>query len=101
MPVESLDLLNAVDLGALSFQESVLDNPAINTRAGLYVYLNALVSTDRVPLRMPFKWDYLLYAAVDSRSFSHDLCLMISWRLIFLICDIRLGQDILPFTWYH
>ena len=41
---EPLDLLNAVDLGALSFQDSVLDNAALNSRAGLYVFLNALVS---------------------------------------------------------
>ena len=43
-PTESLDLLNTVDLAALSFQDSVLDNTAINSRAGLYIFLNALVS---------------------------------------------------------
>ena len=40
-----LELLEGVDLGALSFQESVLDNTPVNTRAGLYVYLNALVNS--------------------------------------------------------
>ncbi|KAL8750980.1 MAG: hypothetical protein Q9184_006224, partial [Pyrenodesmia sp. 2 TL-2023] len=40
IPVQ-MNLLNGVDLGTVSFQESVLDNEPINTRAGLYVYLNA------------------------------------------------------------
>lgn len=43
LPAESMDLLGGVDLGALSFQESVMDNEPVNTRAGLYIYLNALV----------------------------------------------------------
>ena len=43
LPSQSLDILDGVDLGALSFQESVLDNAPLNTRAGLYIYLNALV----------------------------------------------------------
>ena len=43
VPGQTLDLLDGVDLGALSFQESVLDNARVNTRAGLYVYLNAMV----------------------------------------------------------
>ncbi|KAL8697963.1 MAG: hypothetical protein Q9201_006830 [Fulgogasparrea decipioides] len=43
LSTESMDLLNGVDLGALSFQDSVLDNDPVNTRAGLYIYLNALV----------------------------------------------------------
>ncbi|KAL8935633.1 MAG: hypothetical protein Q9216_005326, partial [Gyalolechia sp. 2 TL-2023] len=43
LPAESIDLLGGVDLGELSFQESVMDNEPINTRAGLYIYLNALL----------------------------------------------------------
>lgn len=43
LPTESMDLLGGVDLTALSFQESVMDNEPVNTRAGLYIYLNALV----------------------------------------------------------
>lgn len=43
VPGQTLELLDGVDLGALSFQESVLDNAPVNTRAGLYVYLNAMV----------------------------------------------------------
>lgn len=43
LPPDSIELLGGVDLGALSFPESVLDNEPMNTRAGLYVYLNALV----------------------------------------------------------
>ncbi|KAL8898974.1 MAG: hypothetical protein Q9207_006435 [Kuettlingeria erythrocarpa] len=42
VPAE-IDLLHGVDLGTVSFQESVLDNEPINTRAGLYIYLNAVV----------------------------------------------------------
>ncbi|KAL8719616.1 MAG: hypothetical protein Q9225_003390 [Loekoesia sp. 1 TL-2023] len=43
LPADSMDLLNGVDLGALSFQDSVLDNEPLNTRAGLYIYLNAML----------------------------------------------------------
>lgn len=44
-----MNLLNGVDLGTVSFQESVLDNEPINTRAGLYVYLNAAVCLIQYP----------------------------------------------------
>ena len=30
-------------LGTISFQDSVLDTPSVNTRAGLYIYINALL----------------------------------------------------------
>ncbi|KAL8669749.1 MAG: hypothetical protein Q9168_005677 [Polycauliona sp. 1 TL-2023] len=40
---DSLNVLHGVDMGALSFQDSVMDNEPTITRAGLYVYLNALV----------------------------------------------------------
>lgn len=36
-------LLGNVGLGSLSFQDNVLDNPPVPTRAGLYVYLNSLL----------------------------------------------------------
>lgn len=39
----SIDILNGVDLAALSFNDTVMDNEPIITRAGLYIYLNALV----------------------------------------------------------
>jgi len=35
----------AVNMGAFAFQENVLDTPSVTTRAGTYVYLNALVGT--------------------------------------------------------
>jgi len=38
-------LLDDVALGTLSFQDSVLDNPPIPTRSGLYVYLNSMLQT--------------------------------------------------------
>ena len=39
----SLNILDGVDMAALSFQDTVMDNEPIITRAGLYVYLNAMV----------------------------------------------------------
>lgn len=47
IPGQTLDLLDGVNLGALSFRESVMDSAPVNTRAGLYVYLNAMVMTKR------------------------------------------------------
>ncbi|MCJ1414605.1 mediator complex subunit [Xylographa parallela] len=47
--VESLDamlgtaVVDGVDLDSLTYQENVLDNPVIITRAALYVYLNAML----------------------------------------------------------
>ncbi|KAL8711658.1 MAG: hypothetical protein Q9220_004068 [cf. Caloplaca sp. 1 TL-2023] len=41
IPTESMELLNGVDMGTLCFQESVLDNEPVNSRAGLYIFLNA------------------------------------------------------------
>ena len=41
--VQALELLDGVDLGALSFQQSIMDNAPLNTRAGLYILLNAMV----------------------------------------------------------
>lgn len=38
----------AVNLGSFAFQENVLDTPSVTTRAGTYVYLNALVGTGHV-----------------------------------------------------
>ena len=43
-PGDSMDILGGVDLTAFSFQSTVMDNEPIITRAGLYIYLNALVS---------------------------------------------------------
>ena len=41
---QSLDILNDAGLGALSsFQDNVLDNTPLPTRAGLYVYLNSIL----------------------------------------------------------
>lgn len=37
------ELLENVGLGTLSFQDNVLDNPPVLTRAGLYVYLNSML----------------------------------------------------------
>ena len=37
------ELLDNVGLGTLSFQENVLDNPPVLTRAGLYIYLHSIL----------------------------------------------------------
>ncbi|KAL9576232.1 MAG: hypothetical protein Q9212_007274, partial [Teloschistes hypoglaucus] len=44
LSAESMDLLNNVELEALSFQEGVIDNMPVNSRSGLYIYLNAALS---------------------------------------------------------
>ena len=36
-------VVDGVDLESLTYQENVLDNPLIITRAALYIYLNAVV----------------------------------------------------------
>lgn len=38
------NLLDAADLEALSYQQSVPDSPVVLTRAYLYVFLNSMVS---------------------------------------------------------
>ena len=46
----SLNILNGVDMAVLSFQDTVMDNEPIVTRAGLYVYLNAMVRLHGSPI---------------------------------------------------
>lgn len=41
---QNLELLDEVDLSAMAFQQSVMDSPTVHTRAGLYIYLNAMVN---------------------------------------------------------
>lgn len=41
---QNLELLDGVDLSAMAFQQSVMDKPTVHTRAGLYIYLNAMVN---------------------------------------------------------
>lgn len=45
-PSKSLDhpAIEEMNINALQFEASVLDGPVINTRAGLYVYLNSMVN---------------------------------------------------------
>lgn len=44
-PSKQLDhsAIEGMDVHALQFEASVMDGPLINTRAGLYVYLNSMV----------------------------------------------------------
>lgn len=37
-------MMDGMNMQSLHFEASVLDGPGLNSRAGLYVYLNALVS---------------------------------------------------------
>lgn len=44
-PSKQLDhpTIEGMNVNALQFEASVMDGPVINTRAGLYVYLNSMV----------------------------------------------------------
>lgn len=44
-PSKTLDepAINGVNVNALQFEASVMDGPVVNTRAGLYVYINSMV----------------------------------------------------------
>jgi mediator of RNA polymerase II transcription subunit 5 len=44
-PSKALDepAINGVNVNALQFEASIMDVPAVNTRAGLYVYINSMV----------------------------------------------------------
>ena len=43
-PASKLDsMMDSVNVNALQFEASVMDGPIINSRAGLYVYINAMV----------------------------------------------------------
>ena len=35
--------IDGVNVNALQFESSVMDGPVVNTRAGLYVYINSMV----------------------------------------------------------
>jgi mediator of RNA polymerase II transcription subunit 5 len=37
-------MMDEVDATAMQFESNVMDGPVINSRAGLYIYVNALVS---------------------------------------------------------
>ncbi|MCJ1392222.1 mediator complex subunit [Xylographa bjoerkii] len=64
---ESLDALldtavvNGVDLDSLTYQENVLDNPLIITRAALYIYLNAML------VGRPLYDDVILFNYLNAR----------------------------------
>jgi mediator of RNA polymerase II transcription subunit 5 len=36
-------MMDSVNVNALQFEATVMDAPVINSRAGLYVYINAMV----------------------------------------------------------
>jgi mediator of RNA polymerase II transcription subunit 5 len=36
-------MMDNVNVNALNFEASIIDGPTINSRAGLYVYINAMV----------------------------------------------------------
>jgi len=44
-PSKTLDepAIHGVNVNALEFEASVMDGPVVNTRAGLYVYINSMV----------------------------------------------------------
>ncbi|KAL8861162.1 MAG: hypothetical protein Q9178_002378 [Gyalolechia marmorata] len=64
-PGDSMDILGGVDLAAFSFQNTVMDNEPIITRAGLYIYLNALRQAKREQGNIPVLIIDLILAAFD------------------------------------
>jgi mediator of RNA polymerase II transcription subunit 5 len=38
-----VQMMDGMNINALQFEASVIDGPVINSRAGLYVYINAMV----------------------------------------------------------
>jgi mediator of RNA polymerase II transcription subunit 5 len=59
-------MMDEVDANAIQFESNVIDNPIINSRAGLYIYLNALVGSSRSKL-----WS-LIVANIFPLSWSGD-----------------------------
>jgi hypothetical protein len=41
-------------VSTLEFESNVMDNPAVNSRAGLYIYVNSLVSKDDLSFLLLF-----------------------------------------------
>lgn len=37
-----MSMMDGVNVNALQFESSVMDGPVINSRAGLYIYINAM-----------------------------------------------------------
>lgn len=52
-PSKAMDhsTIGGMNVNSLQFEASVMDGPVINTRAGLYVYLNSMVRITRVMSR--------------------------------------------------
>lgn len=38
-----MSMMDSVNVNALQFEASVMDGPVVNSRAGLYIYINAMV----------------------------------------------------------
>lgn len=51
-----VQMMDGMNMNALQFESSVMDGPVLNSRAGLYVYINALVI---IPVSSQ-KWPELL-----------------------------------------
>ena len=59
-------VMDGVNLKALQFEASVMDEPIINSKAGLYVYLNSIV-------RVIFHSNFSPVAMLTGSSLSDDL----------------------------
>ena len=42
-----MSMMDSVNVNALHFEASVMDGPVVNSRAGLYIYINAMVCSSR------------------------------------------------------
>lgn len=68
-------MMDNVNVNALQFEASVMDGPIINSRAGLCIYINAMVlnshgpaSALKVPLRTALTFPFSLWAALWSMT---------------------------------
>jgi mediator of RNA polymerase II transcription subunit 5 len=59
------NLLQGVVSDGLHFEDSVLDSPIVNSRAGLYVYINAMVRRELIPGSHILKDDAARWATFD------------------------------------
>ena len=62
-------MMDSMNVNALQFEASVMDGPVINSRAGLYVYLNAMVLSFysiNIDLANYYSWWDVLWLTIAS-----------------------------------
>lgn len=85
-PTNPMDqTFDAVNLGSLAFQESVVDTPTVTTRAGTYVYLNALVRR--------FPNPSLIWSKVSSFMRGHHSKMQVLYTTLMLGIRLDISQS--------